>query len=129
LSFEIAAGADLTDGLQVGELAGANPVFLFNGREVGTGRYHPALVQLNNDGTGSIRNSNNMGGVNPGSGEIVDVSEGEEYITNLAFDADQLTLAAAVPEPSSFLLLCGISLAAFALRRRIYVRSRDHGGA
>lgn len=81
LSFEIAAGADLTDGLQVGELAGANPVFLFNGREVGTGRYHPALFQLNNDGTGSIRNSNNMGGVNPGSGEIVDVSEGEEYIT------------------------------------------------
>lgn len=38
LQFEIAAGADLSDGLQVSELVGEMGVFVFNGREVDTGR-------------------------------------------------------------------------------------------
>lgn len=117
LMFSISATADLSDGLQVSELTGADPVFVFNGREVGTGRYHPALFQLNSDGTGSIRNSNNMGGINPGSGLEVDVDFGEEYITELAFDASSLTLAAAVPEPSTAFLIAGI-FGVCAVRRR-----------
>jgi hypothetical protein len=101
LGFEIAANADLSDGLQMSELVGSDSIFVFNGREVNTGRYHPALFQLNSDGTGSIRNSNNMGGTNPSSGNVVDVDFGEEYITNLVFDPGQLTLAAAVPVPAA----------------------------
>ena len=104
LNFEIAASADLSNGLQVSELVGSDPVFFFDGREVGTGRYHPALFQLNSDGTGSIRNSNNSGGTNPSSGEVVDVDFGEEYITDLTFDPGQLTLAAAVPVPAAIWL-------------------------
>lgn len=104
LQFDIAASADLSDGLQFSELAGSGTVFTFNGREVGTGRYHPALLQLNSDGTGSIRNSNNFGGINPGSMQMVDVDFGEEYITNLSFDPANLTLASAaavVPLPAA----------------------------
>jgi hypothetical protein len=104
LSFEIAASADLSNGLQVSELVGSDPIFVFNGREVGTGRYHPALFKLNNDGTGSIRNSNNFGGVNPSSNKVVNVDFGEEYITDLTFDPGQLTLAAAVPVPAAIWL-------------------------
>jgi len=79
LQFEIAAGADLTDGVQVTELkelsnftlpsptepnpllsavtgSSSNPVFIFNGREIqgitGFSRFHPALLVLNSDGTG-----------------------------------------------------------------------------
>ncbi len=106
LNFEIAASADLSNGLQVSELVGSDPIFVFNGREVDTGRYHPALFQLNSDGTGSIRNSNNMGGntPNPSSGELVNVDFGEEYITDLTFDPGQLTLAAAVPVPAAIWL-------------------------
>ena len=103
LSFEISATANLSDGLQVSDLAGTGTVFEFNGREVGTGRYHPALFQLNSDGTGSIRNSNNMGGINPGSGLEVDVTFGEEYITEFTFDPTALTLAPTVPEPRTLL--------------------------
>jgi hypothetical protein len=44
-----------------------------------------------------------MGGVNPATGEVVDVDFGQEYISNLTFDASSLTLA--VPEPSAGLLL------------------------
>ena len=92
MMFEVDITADLSDGLQVSELVGTGIVFEFNGREVGTGRYHPALVQLNADGTGSIRNSNNTGGINPGSGLVVDVDFGEEYITELTFDPSTLTV-------------------------------------
>jgi hypothetical protein len=115
LRFEISSSADLSDGLQVAELVGANPVFVFDGREVDTGRYHPALFQLNGDGTGSIRNSNNMGGVNPGSGQVVNVDYGQEYISNLSFDPNQLTLA--VPEPASALLVA-LGLTGMAARQR-----------
>lgn len=118
LMFSISATADLTDGLQVSELTGADPVFVFNGREVGTGRYHPALFQLNSDGTGSIRNSNNIGGVNPGSGMVVDVDFGEEYITELTFDASSLTLSAAVPEPNAAILIVAAIGVAVTRRRK-----------
>ena len=103
LRFEISGMADLSDGLQVSELVGVDPVLVFDAREVGTGRYHPLLLELNADGTGGVRNSNNMGGVNPATGEVVDVDFGQEYISNLSFDASSLTLA--VPEPSAGLLL------------------------
>jgi hypothetical protein len=116
LDFEILGSADLSDGLQVSELAGDTGVFVFDGREVGTGRYHPSLFELNADGTGLIRNSNNMGGINPGSMEEVNVQIGEEYITALSFDPGLLTLAV-VPEPSTGLLL-GLGLAMLAVRGR-----------
>jgi hypothetical protein len=97
MSFEIAASADLTDGLQISELVGVGLVFLFNAREVDTGRYHPPLFQLNADGSGSIQNSNNLGGINPSSGEEVDVDFGEEYITELDFDPAALSLTGPIP--------------------------------
>jgi hypothetical protein len=98
ISFEIDAGADLSDGLQVSELAGAGLVFEFNARELGTGRYHPPLFQLNADGTGSIRNSNNQGGVNPVTQQEVNVDFGDEYITELGFDPAVLNLLAPKPD-------------------------------
>ncbi|MEL6104456.1 MAG: PEP-CTERM sorting domain-containing protein [Planctomycetota bacterium] len=121
LSLQIASDADLTDGLQASELTGVDPVFVFNGREVGTGRYHPAIVRLNADGTGSIRNSNNMGGVNPGSGQVVDVEEGEEYITELTFTPGSLTLidAVSIPEPGMTLALLATSVMIGVRRRRL----------
>jgi hypothetical protein len=121
LRFEISSSADLSDGLQVAELVGADPVFVFNGREVDTGRYHPAIVRLNADGTGSIRNSNNSGGTNPATGMIVDVAEGQEYISSLSFDPDRLTLA--VPEPATALLVA-LGLIGMATRQRTRFRPR-----
>ena len=118
LSFEIAAGADLSNGLQVSELVGSDPIFVFNGREVDTGRYHPALFQLNSNGTGSIRNSNNTGGVNQSSGEVVNVDFGEEYITNLTFDPSQLTISAAVPVPGAMWLFGSGLLGLVGIARR-----------
>jgi len=120
LSFEIAAGADLSNGLQMSELVGSGPVFVFNGREVDTGRYHPALFQLNSDGTGSIRNSNNMGEntLNPSTGELVDVDFGDEYITNLTFDPNQLTISAAVPVPAALWLFGSGLLGLVGMARR-----------
>jgi len=118
LSFEIAAGADLSNGLQVSELVGSGPVFIFDGREVDTGRYHPALFELNSDGTGSIRNSNNTGGVNPSSGEVVNVDFGDEYITNLTFDPSQLTITAAVPVPGAMWLFGSGLLGLVGMARR-----------
>lgn len=119
-SMRIASTADLSDGLQVSELVGTDSVFEFNGREVGTGRYHPALIQLNSDGTGSIRNSNNSGGINPSSNKEVDVDFGEEYITQLTFNPSALTIIA-VPEPcmAGVLMIGG---AMVVLRRRRSLR-------
>ncbi len=117
LNFTIASGANLTDGLQISELTGTGTVFEFNAREVGTGRYHPALVQLNADGTGSIQNSNNQGGINPSTMALVDVELGEEYITELTFTPGSLTLSESVPEPSAVMLL-GVAGCAWVGRRR-----------
>lgn len=108
LNFEISASADLSDGLQVSELSGSDPVFVFNGREIGTGRFHPALFQLNSDGTGSIRNSNNV----PDGENAIDF--GSEYITNLTFDPSTTTIGQvnAIPEPSS---VAALTLAALGV--------------
>jgi len=53
LNFEVSSTADVSDGLQISELvADANGlIFEFDGREVGTGRFHPPLIQLFADGT------------------------------------------------------------------------------
>ena len=117
LNFEIASTADLSDGVQFSELVGDASAFVLNAREVGTGRYHPALLELNADGTGRILNSNNFGGINPGSGEEVNVDFGEEYIVNLTFDPS-LTIIA-VPEPGSAAAIMVGSIAIFARRRRL----------
>ena len=93
LSFEISPTAVLTDGVQVAELVGTGIVFTFNGREVGNGRFHPALFELNADGTGRIQNSNNVIVENP----LQEVDFGEEYITDLMFDSGNTTLIAAAP--------------------------------
>tara|TARA_R110002049_G_scaffold309268_1_gene519505 strand:- start:6520 stop:7203 length:684 start_codon:yes stop_codon:yes gene_type:complete len=117
MAFTVSAMADLSDGLQVDELTGLDPIFEFHAREVGTGRYHPPRFRLNADGTGRIENSNNTGGVNPGNGMVVDVDFGEEYITELAFNPAQLTIAA-VPEPGSAFALTIGSVCSVVLRRR-----------
>ena len=118
LSFSILPTADLSDGLQVSELAGTGTdvVFRFNGREVDTGRYHPTFIELRADGTGIIQNANNTGGDNPQDDFMgdIDVDFGEEYITNLTFNPSSLTIA--VPEPSVVLLL-GVGLVAIGRRR------------
>lgn len=88
LLFEIASGAELSDGLQVDELVGDGQVFIFNGREVDNGRFHPALFELNSDGTGLIQNSDNI----PTQDPLLEVDFGAEYITNLSFDPGNLTL-------------------------------------
>ncbi len=85
----------LTDGVQIAELVGTNIVFTFNGREVGNGRFHPALLELDADGTGRIQNSNNVIVENP----LQEVDFGEEYITDLMFDPGNTTLIAAAPVP------------------------------
>lgn len=88
LSFTVSPSAVLTDGLQAAELAGPGIVYTFNGREVDTGRFHPALLELDANGTGRIQNSNNVPSLNP----LVEVDFGEEYITDLAFDPGNLTI-------------------------------------
>ena len=92
LSFEIDGGAVTSDGIQVAELVGAGIVFTFNGKEIGNGRFHPALLELNSDGTGMIQNSDNIIVENP----LQQVDFGEEYITDLAFDPGNLTLLTTV---------------------------------
>ena len=103
LHFEVAAGVDLADGLQVSELVGTGLVFEFDGREFGTGRYHPPILQLFSDGTGLLRNSNNTGGINPFTGVEVNATIGDEYMAELTFDPPTMTLV--TPEPGTALLL------------------------
>lgn len=104
LSFEIAATADLSDGLQVSELVGTGDVFTFDARQ-DQGRYHPPIVVLRSDGTGLIQNSNNFGGINPSTNMLVDVDFGEEYITALTFTPSSLTIVPPVPLPAALPLL------------------------
>ena len=96
LNFEISATADLSDGLQFDELVGDNPRFVFNGREIDNGRFHPALFELSSDGSGRIQNSNNTPTLDP----LLEVDFGEEYITDVTFDAGNLVLATPVPTPT-----------------------------
>jgi hypothetical protein len=88
ISFEIAGNASLSDGVQLAELAGNGIVLTFNGREVGNGRYHPALLELNANGTGQIQNSNNVIVENP----LEEVDFGDEYVTTLMFDPGNTTI-------------------------------------
>lgn len=94
LSFEIADTAVLSDGVQVAELVGTGLVFTFNGREIDNGRFHPALLELNSDGSGRIQNSNNI----PSSDPFQQVNFGDEYITELMFDPGNTTL---ITEPDN----------------------------
>lgn len=122
LKFTTSPTADMSDGLQLSELSPLDPaalVFEFNGREVGTGRYHPSLIQLYADGTGLIQNSNNTGGINPANSQAVDVTFGEEYATQLTFDPSALTLVAAgdIPEPTTAAALLSLCLLSKPRRR------------
>lgn len=126
LQFQVNAFADLSDGLQLDELdeltpdvtaeIGAGVIFHFNGREEGTGRYHPMFFQLYSDGTGLVQNSNNFGGVNPSTMEFVDLDFGDEYITTISFDASSITIA--VPEPASAMAVGLLVLGVVGLRRK-----------
>jgi len=99
LRFEVDANAVLTDGVQVAELSGTGTdiVFTFNGREIDNGRFHPALLELRADGTGLLQNSNNVISSSP----LQQVDFGEEYITELRFDAGNLTVMTAVDPPQN----------------------------
>jgi hypothetical protein len=95
LSFEIAPSAVLSDGIQAAELVGNGLILTFNAREVGTGRFHPPLLELRANGIGRLQNSNNVPIENP----RVEVNFGEEYITDLVFDPGNTTLITDSPEP------------------------------
>ncbi len=126
ISFEIAAGAVLSDGVQVDELVGNGLVFTFNGKEVDNGRFHPTLFELNSDGTGMMQNSDNIIVANP----LQQVEFGSEYINTLAFDPGNTTLMRGITVTSgrprgssgsgalSFLALSGLLLLV-AVRRRL----------
>lgn len=126
-SFEIAASADLADGLQASELVAdaEGRIFYFNAREFEQfpPRYHPSLFELFDDGTGRIQNSNNKGlpdQFNPDSGLAVDVDFGEEYITDLTFTSASYTLAGpqvVVPLPPAFILFACALVAMVGLRQ------------
>ncbi|MEL6869559.1 MAG: hypothetical protein AAFO81_07140 [Pseudomonadota bacterium] len=98
MSFQVDLAANLDDGVQASELVpDANGIILtFNAREVDTGRFHPALLVLSADGTGSIRNSNNIIALNP----LQEIMEGDEYITDLTFIPAEFTLFDVSPEPT-----------------------------
>ena len=122
INFSIAPTANLSDGVQISELMGSDPVFSFNAREFNQdpGRYHPPIITLNSDGTGLLTNANNKSTFsNPpppmGSGLPVDVAIGDEYTIDLTFSSS-LTIAS-VPEPSSGLLF-SIVLGVLAWNRR-----------
>lgn len=93
ISFDIAVGAVLTDGIQVDELVGNGIVFTMNAREVGNGRFHPALLEIDMNGTGRIQNSDNVIVEVP----LQQVNFGDEYITDLMFDPGNTTLIVETP--------------------------------
>ena len=87
LVFEIADTAVLSDGIQAVELVGTTVILSFNAREEGTGRFHPAELELRADGTGLLQNSDNVPDIaEPG------IPLGSEYITGITFDPGNLTL-------------------------------------
>lgn len=126
LSFEIAPFAVLSDGVQAVELVGGGVILTFNGREVDNGRFHPALFELNRNGTGRIQNSDNIHTADP----LLQVDFGDEYITDLVFDPGNTTLITdptAVPprkkgggasSPLSIALLMLLGFYSLTMRRR-----------
>lgn len=88
LSFEISRNAVLSDGVQAAELVGGGTVLTYDAREVDNGRFHPALLELDMNGTGRIQNSDNLPTLNP----LLEVAFGAEYITDLVFDPGNTTL-------------------------------------
>ncbi len=135
IAFEIAGSADLSDGLQLSELV-ADPgglILLVDAREferLDVARFHPPQIQLFSDGTGVLRNSNNSSGstgtTNPGTGGPVDVDFGEEYVTDLFFDPELVTLV--VPEPGTGSMTgVGLALAGLLGQRARRRRDRSRG--
>ncbi|MBV1911854.1 MAG: hypothetical protein KUG78_21350, partial [Kangiellaceae bacterium] len=96
LLFEIANDADFSDGIQASELVDNGNIITINAREVGNGRFHPAIFELYIDGTGRIQNSNNIHTVDP----LLEVNFGDEYITDLEFELANTTLMAVIEEES-----------------------------
>lgn len=94
LLFEIAVDADFTDGIQASELIDNGNILTLNAREIGNGRFHPAILELYSDGTGRIQNSNNIHTVDP----LLEVNFGDEYITDLTFELASTTLFTIVEE-------------------------------
>ena len=118
LRFAVASDADLTDGVQLSDLAG--PVFVLNAREFNQnpGRYHPPILTLNADGTGRLVNADNQSTFpNPdppvGSGMLVDVAIGDEYDVALGFQPLSSTFS--VPLSGTVLLLLAFALVVLAL--------------
>ncbi len=144
LHFRIADSADLSDGLQLSDLdvlpdialpslinpdpllssviGSNNAVLVFNGREIqnitGFSRFHPALFVINSDGTGSMRNSNNI--VN--SNGFDEISFGSEYISTFTFDPSAVTISTdtkSIPLPGTLpLMLTGLFLIRRSCRNR-----------
>lgn len=90
MMFEIAAGADFSDGIQASELVDNGTILTLNAREIGNGRFHPPILELYSNGTGRIQNSNNIHTVDP----ILEVNYGDEYITDVEFATESTTLLA-----------------------------------
>lgn len=88
LSFQISPAAVLSDGVQVAELVGSGVVLTYNAREVDNGRFHPALLELNANGTGRMQNSDNVISEDP----LQQIDFGEEYINDLMFDPGNTTV-------------------------------------
>lgn len=127
ISFEVAANAVLSDGVQVAELVdnGIGLVFTFNGKEIDNGRFHPTLFELNSDGSGMMQNSDNIIVLDP----LQQVAFGSEYINTLVFDPGNTTLLNGdVPKRKSggaieFLTLFGL-LTLLLLKERLWLRLR-----
>jgi PEP-CTERM motif len=130
LQFSVNAMANLSDGLQLSELAGSGTILTLNARELNQnpGRYHPPILTLNSNGTGRLVNANNMSTFpNPpppiGSGMLVNVAIGQEYDVALSFNPS-LTLVT-VPEPSSLgMMLLGLLVTGSAVGLR---QQRENG--
>jgi hypothetical protein len=125
ISFQIAANAVLTDGVQIAELVGNEIVFTFDGKEVDNGRFHPTLIELHSDGTGMMQNSDNIIVLDP----LDQVAFGSEYINILNFDPGNTTLLSGdVPPRKSggsigFLTVFGL-LFLLLMKARVWHRLR-----
>ena len=105
LNFTVLSGADLSDGLQVSDLTSSG--FVFDALQTDSGRFHPPLVTLLTDGSGIICDS------------LFDC--GEEYITELSFEPESLTLSPSpVPIPPALYLFSAgaIGLPVIAKRKK-----------